>query len=100
MCVKGCVRDRETAIGLDGIIFLGVRLDLAAARNLDVAISPNRRILDRACLDLAATLDGEIFSSFDALILGSLGGDGSTAVDCDVAAGPDAVRITRGVDVA
>ena len=98
--VKGGVCDREATLGLNGIVFLGACLDLAAARNLDVAIGPNRRILDRACLDLAATLDGEIFSSFDALILGSLGGDGSTAVDCDVAAGPDAVRITRGVDVA
>ena len=98
--VKGGVCDREAAYGLNGIVFLGVCLDLAAARNLDVAASPNRYVLDRACLYRAAALDGEVFLGIDSLILGSLGGDGSAIVDRDVAVGPDAIRITRGVDVA
>ena len=84
MCVKGCVRDRETAIGLDGIIFLGACLDLAAARNLDVAVGLDRLVLDGACLYLAAALYDEVLVGIDTLILGSLGGDGSAAVDCNV----------------
>lgn len=55
-CVKGGVRDRETAIGVDGKSFPGARLDLAAARDVNAVVSPNRRFSYRACLYLAPPL--------------------------------------------
>ncbi len=39
-CVKGGVRDRETALSVDGKISLGVCLDLAAVRDVDIAAAP------------------------------------------------------------
>ncbi len=99
-CVKGGVRDRKLVRGNDGAVFLRVRLDLAAARNLDIAVGPNRIVLDRACLDLAVALDGETIMSVDARIPGSLGGDGAAVVNRDVVVCPDTIRFARGIDVA
>ena len=98
-CVEGSVRDREAVFTVDGGVFLGACLDLAATRDLDVAVGPNRIVFDRACLYLAAALYDEVLVSIDTLILGGLGGDGSAVVDRDVAVGPDAIRIARGVNV-
>ena len=89
--VKGGVCDREAAYGLNGIVFLGVCLDLAAARNLDVAASPNRYVLDRACLYRAAALDGEITLGIDSVVLGTRGVDGASTVDVNVAFGGDGI---------
>ena len=64
---------------------------------------PSAQIAFVFLIELASTLpppfDDEVLVSIDTLILGGLGGDGSAVVDRDVAVGPDAIRIARGVNV-
>ena len=94
-CVKGGVRDRETAIGVDGKSFPGARLDLAAARDVNAVVSPNRRFSYRACLYLAATFDDQVTARGDAVTFASFSDHCARGIDSGLALGLDAFGTAR-----
>ena len=94
-CVKGGVRDRETALSVDGKISLGVRLDLAAARDVDVVVSPNRRFFYRACFYLATAFDDQVTARGDAVTFASFSDHCTRGIDGGLALGLDAFGTAR-----
>ena len=94
-CVKGGVRDRETTLSVDGKISLGACLDLAAARDVDVAVSPNRRFFYRACFYLATAFDDQVTARGDAVTFASFSDHCARGIDGGLALGLDAFGTAR-----
>ena len=94
-CVKGCVGDRETALSVDGKISLGACLDLAAARDVDVAVSPNRRFFYRACFYLATAFDDDVTARGDAVTFASFSDHCARGIDGGLALGLDTFGTAR-----
>ena len=94
-CVKGGVRDRETALSVDGKILLGVCLDLAAAQDVDVAVSPNRRFFYRACFYLATAFDDQVTARGDAVTFASFSDHCARGIDGGLALGLDTFGAAR-----
>ena len=94
-CVKGGVRDRETALSVDGKISLGVRLDLATARDVNAAVSPNRRFFYRACFYLATAFDDQVTARGDAVTFASFSDHRARGIDGGLALGLDTFGTAR-----